>query len=133
MDETELSTLESLALGATAGPWRQIVEYDGPLPAVETTSGSIVASCVGGAADDAQQDSDARYIAALSPEVTLSLIASARGLAGLPKVVDDFLSDRLEQCFCTQPYETDSEICEACMEVARVRGALASLFSMENK
>lgn len=40
------------------------------------------------------------------------------------RVVDELLADRLQNCFCAD----DSTPCLACMEVARIRGAVAAKF-----
>jgi hypothetical protein len=72
---TDLDHLESLAMGATPGPW---IQLDG-MPYLHATSDPNVkpwqAPCIG-RFDYSEQDM--RYIAACSPEVILRLCAIAR-------------------------------------------------------
>lgn len=78
--EIELDAIEALARAATPGPWKASgpdVDMPGGGYAVVGTLGSMLPLTP-------QEEANARYIAALSPDVVLALVAAARRLQPRP-------------------------------------------------
>jgi hypothetical protein len=69
---TDLDALEKLAEAATPGPWEtEVADFDARSWAIFHRGGTFVAP-------DAGCEADAAYIAAMSPDVALALIARLR-------------------------------------------------------